>query len=334
MKKSFILLALILASSGVRAQFFAPQYRENQSRDFCQAMEKGTEFLLAAARNESPGKSGWPWQAQADEIAPNITGLTALALLESWRSSGDSKTLALVRRVADGLVEKSASWSESNLPYKPDLELLARLGKQLNHDKYSRAARSGFEAIRRVSPKGAAEIARIWEGRKAGAPRLLGFDAALAIRAAVELGERAYAFELADAVLERTADWLPEGKMDRFGFVSLAAMTEALQALDAAHYARVIDRYRNILVKLQQPNGSWVMNETQPSAYAALALADGTPAQREAFRKAVEWLKSTMLKKGALATYNDYMPEPFVGDVISEVHAEALAALARACRQR
>ena len=53
--------------------------------------------------------------------------------------------------------------------------------------------------------------------------------------------------------------------------------------------------------------------------------------QRRAARRAVEWLKSTMLNKGAFASYNDYMPEPFVGQVISEVHAEALSALSRAC---
>ena len=67
-------------------------------------------------------------------------------------------------------------------------------------------------------------------------------------------------------------------------------------------------------------------------AYAVMALLNSTLSkQRRAAERGVGWLKSTMLKKGAFASYNDYMPEPFVGQVVSEVHAEALSVLSRAC---
>lgn len=334
MKKLVITALIVVISHSVVAQSpVSSQYEGSFSQDVCQAMQRAADFLSRTAKRSQDGM-GWSWKAQEGSVSANVTGLAALALLDAYRVSGDAKLLSLVRGVADGLLQSVASWSTENLPFKADIEFLARLGEMLGEEKYQKAARAAFAIVVQRSASGVEEVERIWQGRKNSAPRLLGFDVALGIRAAVAAGERRYAYQMADQVLSRSADWLPEGKPDRFGFVSIAAMTEALEVLDAPHYAKVIDRYRQMLVQTQQKNGSWVFNETQPSAYAALALASGTPEQREAWRKAIDWLKSTMLKAGSLATYNDYMPEPFVGEVISEVHAEALSALSRACGKR
>ncbi|RLB58018.1 MAG: hypothetical protein DRI34_06130 [Deltaproteobacteria bacterium] len=191
-----------------------------------------------------------------------------------------------------------------------------------------------MKAILSRSPTGADEVRRIWRGRQASAPALLGFDVALAIRAAQVNGYRSYAYQLADAVLASLQQWYRPDRDTRFSLVSAASLAEALRRLDAGHYRGIGDRFRAALLRHQQVNGSWQANETQPSAYAALALAAGTPREREAFRRGIEWLKSTMLRRGGFALYNDYMPEPFVGRIISEVHAEALQALSLACRLR
>ncbi|RME24539.1 MAG: hypothetical protein D6806_09425, partial [Deltaproteobacteria bacterium] len=160
------------------------------------------------------------------------------------------------------------------------------------------------------------------------------YDAALGIAAALEVGQRRWAYQLADAVLDAKARWFLPRKSLRFTVVSAASLAKALGELDAPHYAYPIAELRKFLASHQRPNGSWVLNETQPSAYAALALADGTPSERRSFSRAVSWLKSTLLRNGSVATFNDYMPEPFVGDIISEVHAEAVSALSLACRKR
>ncbi len=311
----------------------ANQYQDSFSQDACQAMQRAADFLSRTARRSQDGV-GWSWKVQDGAVAPNISGLVALALLDAYQVSGDAKLLSMVRQVADGLLRTGAGWSAENLPFKPDIEFLARLGKAVSRDDYQKAAAAAFALVMQRSPSGIEEVERIWQGRKATAPHLLGFDSALGIRAALAVGERRYAYQMADQALAHSRDWLPEGKPDRFGFVSMAAMVEALDMLDGPHYAKSIGDWREALMRNQQANGSWVFNETQPSAYAALALSGGTPLQREAWRKAVDWLKSTMLRSGSLASYNDYMPEPFVGDVISEVHAEALSALSRACGSR
>jgi hypothetical protein len=228
-------------------------------------------------------------------------------------------------------MNRLVEFSGDNLPYKADIEFLSRLADVTKNDGYREAARKMFEVIREKSPKGGDEVARIARGRKR-AMRLLGFDVALAIRAAHAVGEKRYAYQLADEVLQRMPAWYRLSKDPRFALVSSAALASALRAVDAGHYRKQIQRFRADLLRYQQKNGSFLVNETQPSAYAVMALMDSTYSrQRRAAKRAVKWLKSTMLKKGAFAAYNDYMPEPFVGQVISEVHAEALSALSRAC---
>jgi uncharacterized protein YyaL (SSP411 family) len=260
----------------------------------------------------------------------NVAGLAALALLDAHQVSGNADYLKAATRYALGLMNRMVEFSGDNLPYKADIEFLSRLADLTKNEGYREAARKMFEVIRTKSKTGKDEVTRIADGRKR--VRLLGFDAALAIRAAHAVGEKRYAYQLADEVLQRKSSWYRLSKDPRFSLISSAALVGALQALDAGNYRKQIQRFRADLLRYQQKNGSFLVNETQASAYAAMALTDSTYSkQRRAAKRAVDWLKSTMLKKGAFASYNDYMPEPFVGQVISEVHAEALSALSRAC---
>ena len=164
-------------------------------------------------------------------------------------------------------------------------------------------------------------------------PSLLGFDGALAIRAALAVGERVYAYQLADALVARSAQWYRPTKDLRFSLISAAALVPAMERLDTAHYACLVARFRADLTRLQTAEGSWLSNESQVTAYAVMALAKSPlAAQRDAAKRGAVWLKSTALKAGSFATFNDYMPEPFVGEVLHEVSAEALNALALVCR--
>lgn len=316
----------LAGSSGI-----ASQYKTNLDQDSCRAMSRAADFLVAVQKPAKQGSVGWSWQVDRGPVSGNVAGLAALALLSANITSGEASYLAAARRYADGLVAGKGNWSTTNLPYKADIELLARLASATGNTGYRDAARAAFELIRERSPDGAREVSRIAHGR-AKTPALLGFDVALAIRAATAVSERRYAYQLADAVLKRLADWYRPAKNPRFSLISVAALVGALEDLDAGHYQSRIERFRNDLVESQQPNGAWLLNETQPVAYAVMALAGGDPAQRAAGQKGIDWLRSTMLKKGSYAAYNDFMPEPFVGLVISEVHAEALSALAQACR--
>ena len=324
-------LSLILMSPQLLAGSMSKQYQPNLEMGVCKAMARAADFLVKVQKPGEDGELGWSWVVGEGNPSANVAGLAALALLDAHQVSGNAEYLQAATRYALGLMNRLVEYSGDNLPYKADIEFLSRLADLTKNDGYREAARKMFEVVRAKSPTGGNEVSRIAQGRRR-AMRLLGFDVALAIRAAQAVGEKRYAFQMADDVIQRMPAWYRLSNDPRFSLVSSAALAGALQALDAGHYRKQIQRFRADLLRYQQKNGSFLVNETQPSAYAVLALMDSTYSkQRQAARRAVEWLKSTMLQKGAFASYNDYMPEPFVGQVISEVHAEVLSALSRAC---
>ena len=325
-----LVLSLFLLSPPLLAGSMSKQYQPNLEMGVCKAMTRAADFLVKVQKPGEDGEMGWSWVVGEGNPSANVAGMAALALLDAHQISGNTEYLKAATRYALGLMNRMVEFSADNLPYKADIEFLSRLADVTKNDGYREAARKMFEVVRAKSKTGKDEVARIADGRKR--VRLLGFDVALAVRAAHAVGDKRYAFELADEVLQRKSSWYRLSKDPRFSLVSSAALAGALQTLDAGHYRKQIQVFRADLLKYQQKNGSFLVNETQPSAYAVMALMDSTYSrQRRAARRAVNWLKSTMLKKGAFASYNDYMPEPFVGQVISEVHAEALSALSRAC---
>jgi hypothetical protein len=320
-----------LVSFPLFAGSMSKQYQPNLEMGVCKAMTRAADFLVEVQKPGEDGQLGWSWVIGEGNTSPNVAGLAALALLDAHRVSGKAEYLKAATQYAVGLMNRLVDYSGENLPYKADIEFLSRLADVTKNEGYREAARNMFEVIRAQSGNGGAEVARIARGRKRSI-RLLGFDAALAIRASHAVGESRYAYELADDVVGRMSTWYRLSTDPRYSLVSAAALADALQTLDAGHYREEISRFRSDLLRYQQKNGSFLFNETQPSAYAVLALLSSTlPGQRRAAERGVMWLKSTMLNEGAFASYNDYMPEPFVGQVISEVHAEALSALTRAC---
>jgi hypothetical protein len=331
---TLVVLSLVFWSAPLPAESLSKQYQRNLDMDVCKAMTRAADFLVKVQKPGENGQLGWSWVVGAGNNSANVAGLAALALLDAHDTSGREGYLKTATRYAVGLMNRLVEYSGENLPYKADIEFLSRLADVTKNDGYRAAARKMFDFIRAKSENGGEEVTRIAHGRKR-AIRLLGFDVALAIRAALAVGEKRYAFELADAVVHRMPAWYRRSKDPRYSLVSGAALAGALQILDAGNYRKLIHRFRSDLMRYQQQNGSFLINETQPSAYAVMALMDSNLSrQRRAAKRGVGWLKSTMLKKGAFASYNDYMPEPFVGQVISEVHAEALSALSRACGMR
>ena len=146
------------------------------------------------------------------------------------------------------------------------------------------------------------------------------------------MDERQYAYQLADEVVRRSASWYLPKDDPRFTLVSAAALISVLETLDEAHFRPTLAKLRAGLTEAQTNSGAWLANETQPTAHAILALLYSPVAEeRKAARQGIAWLRSTLLADGGLATYNDHMPEPFVGQVFTGVNAEALSAMAAAC---
>jgi hypothetical protein len=327
----FLFIFLLAGASPVHPEEMASQYKPNLERKVCESARRAADFLVMAQIPSRDGSVGWNWVLGDGTTPDNVAGLVALSLLDAYSATGEEKYLATARRYADGLLQRAQRFTPERLPFKADVELLARLGGMPDGERYARAARALFDTIRARSRDGASEVRRILLGR-AGEPALLGFDVALAIRAAQALGERAYAYELADAVLAEKSRWYRPRQDLRFSLVSAGALSLALERLDGGHFRKAIDALRADLIAAQQANGSFSENETQPSAYATVSLLGGiTEAERRAGLKGLRWLKTTMLRAGGFAHYNDLMPEPFVGQQVSEVNAEVLSALSLAC---
>jgi len=312
-------------ATGLKAgEFMAEQYRSNLKQSTCQTTERLADFLV---ESQVPGQTGWAWVKGKDQVAPNMNGLVSLALMEAYQVTGKLTYLRAAQRHADDLLARPPQ----GMPFKPDVELMVRMYGIYQDAAYRDAARDLFERIRARSPDGADEIARIAKGRQAH-PALLGYDAALAIRAALAVDERQYAFQLADEVVRRTGSWYRPKDDPRFTLVSAAALVGVLEALDEAHFRPTLSKLRAGLAEAQSNSGAWLANETQPTAHAILALMySPVSEERQAARQGIAWLRSTLLSDGGLASYNDGMPEPFVGQVFTGVNAEALTAMAAAC---
>jgi hypothetical protein len=324
---AILLSVSLLPSMGLTAEPMARQYQPNQGLNACQAVERLADFLSDCQIPAGDDSVGWTWQLDQRELAPNMAGLVSLSLLDAYQATGKLLYLRAAQRYADGLMTRPYPGQ----PYKPDVELMVRLYGTFDDPDYRVAARDLFARIQQRSPSGADEVARIEKGRQAH-PALLGYDVAMAIRAALSVDERAYAFQLADALIARSGFWYQPKNDARFTLVSAAALVSVLEALDEAHFRRTITRFRRDLLRAQSSSGAWHDNETQPTAHAALALLYSPQAdERRAAQRGISWLKTTLLQAGSLATYNDKMPEPFVGKVFTGVNAEALTALSAAC---
>jgi len=315
-----------LSAFALPASGFASGLGATRDARLANLARRGTNYLLSAELDDG----GWAFDSRAKKRADNSSGLVAEALLTAYEQSGDDSYL----KMADGYARILAAQFENApgvLPFKPDIEFLVRMSEVGGNEAYAAIATKWFEVIKRTSPTGAAEVARIRTGR-AGDPSITGYDVALAIRAALTVGERDYAYALANAVLREQAKWLVEPG-GTFGTISRAALLDALLSLDSKRYGEAIARLQKDLIAEQGANGSWRNNETQATAYVVRALAQlPDAATRRAAKSGSAWLSRTVLPNGRWAHFNDGLPEPFVGDVLSEVQAETLTALIYASR--
>jgi hypothetical protein len=309
---SKLVLAAVFASSVALAE--GPPAQE----PLCRAVK-----ALQAAQGDFAGPNGpsaatWEW-SKGGGAADNASGIVALALGQQAKRCGETSSL---ERYAKARVAVHAS---SQFLFDADVESLALAAKVTGEAGYLETARSAFD--RRYSGASGREIVERW--RYMGRSReLLGYDAALAIRAALAVGQEKMAGEIADAVIA-TPGWA-EGK-DQTGHLttSRGALLEALSMLGGEGRAMARRDLVHHLLLTQSSDGSFATRNTQATAYAVRGLArSGDESAVSAAGRGQQWLKVTQLKDGTWATFNDRLPEPFVGDRVPEVTAEVMLALA------
>lgn len=326
MKRAIGILVVSLAAPALGGWQSVPgQYARNLRRPLedrlCEAA-----WALARAQGDYRGASGavpasWEWISGSGQAAPNSAGIVAVALAQSAEQCGGREAL---RRFA---AARAAQHRAGDFLFDADVEALAFAARLLGWPEYGSVAREAFD--RRYGPATGEEIVgRLLMIR--GELPIAGYDAALAIRAALAVGERRRAIEIADAAVAAVAKW-GEGRQDRQGFLTSArgALLEALAMVDPVRYQRPALDLIHHLVLSSSTDGSWSGRHTQPTAYAVRGLSRWQePAAQAAAERGRRWLRLTQLGDGTWSTYNDWLPEPFVGERVPEVTAEAMLALA------
>ncbi len=291
-------------------------YRKNLSTPVQTQLCRAARALVGAQTSDD-GPS-WAWQRGGQTEAPNAAGVVAVALS---RVGGDCGTRTALARYAQARLAQGGQQL-----FDPEIEALALASEVLGEARYLDAARAAFEL--RYDGASGREIVERWLWLRHD-KHLVGFDAALAIRAALAVGAKDKAREIADAAALLAPRW-SEGKDTGFLTTSRGALLEAFAAVDAARYASAGRDLMHHLVLTQGRGGSWVSRNTQATAYAVRGLASWKDeAASSSAERGRRWLRLTQLQGGGWATFNDLVPEPFVGDVVHEVTAEVMLALAQ-----
>jgi len=303
-------------------------------------LARATALLVEAQSKASSGDASWSWTRGGKLLAKNSGGLIALSLL---RASGSGTTPPEAGSAAAKALFAATQWGEARLAaaeqwselYDPDVEALAALSKRTGREEFQRAADQIFE--RRWGEASAEEaLGRIMQLRR-GAPSLVGYDLALVIRAAKATHHEAFAVALTDALLHtvdpKTKRLFLFSRKEAEGAgwetVSLAALYSAMEGLEHKGFERARLAILKAILLTQGRDGSFAQRNTQATAYAAMALREVDNAiAMKSLSRARLWLKQTQLKDGSWASFHDGLPEPFVGEVVHEVTAEVVLALA------
>jgi hypothetical protein len=283
------------------------------------------EGVVAVLQDQAEATPGWPWMRGGATPEANLGGVIGLSLLQAYRNEPSSAAWVTLIQYADHL--RTLYASDDRLPYKADIELFVELDDAGLVADGREQARALFERVRSISPTGRHEYLRIARGR-APIPEIIGYDVALAIRAALAVGELHYAHELADAAIAAGHLELRDAS-DSFQITSVGALLHALGRLARPGDLELRERAAVDLVQAQGSNGSWAGNDTQATAYAVVGLTV-TPSVAPAATAAGtgrRWLLAHQLEDGAWPSYHDGLPAPFVGPVVPLVEAEVLAAV-------
>jgi hypothetical protein len=308
------------------------------------SLGRAAAALTAGQRDFETAAASWSWRRGDARPAPNTGGVVALGLVHAFEEAAARGRA----RAIPGALDAARAWGEARLEdvaewrslYDPDVEALSALARFTGDARFSAGAKAAFE--RRWSGAKGDEVVGRLRLLRARRPELVGYDAALTVRAALSVGEVAFATEIADALLAARDTWdrapaLQGTDVHGLSTTGRASVLGALAAVDAARadageparYAREIEALMVWLVAAQHAEGSWAQRNTQTTAYAVRALAAlDSPMAREAAARGARWLGATQLSDGHWASFNDGLPEPFVGDVVHEVTAEVALALA------
>ncbi|MCC6748669.1 MAG: hypothetical protein IT371_13495 [Deltaproteobacteria bacterium] len=296
--------------------------------------------VAAQGRYRGGLKDSWEWQLGTRRSAPNITGVSAHGLLAAHRITRLKEHEDSALRAADALVAAYDAGWKGNRPYTQDLEFLVAAGYVVDAARWFRVLSQNY------TPAGYVDHLIRHRGGQ-GLVNMAGWDAASAIRAAVAVGDVAYARGMLERVVERRGAWdlYGAGDAQRLSHASLLWAIAVFKGRSrlSPEVEQFTQASLRALVGSQSPAGAWETELggrlcTQTTAYAVLGLA-GHAQGRGAAARGRRWLLHVAEKDqryfvgGRIwaATYRrDGRP---MGPYVSEIQSEVLQALASGTRR-
>jgi hypothetical protein len=304
--------------------------------DLVNELESAADHHVAAQGDYKGGlKNSWEYKIGTRRSAVNITGVTAAGLLAAFRLTSLQEHQDAALRAARSLVEAYDLGWKKHRPFTQDIEFLAEAGFIIDAGRWFNVTCSYY------APEPFVDL--IMSGR-GNTPAIAGWDLASAIRAAIAVGQIAYARGLVTATIKRRSEW-DRGDKGLGQWLARGSMLWALaKARDRVgltpEQRRVAESLAAELSAAQRREGGWQEGPggvycTQTTAYAVLGLSQWS-AGKSAAKAGRTWLRrvgrndSKFFVGGKIWATTYLLNGRPENDYNSEIQSEAMLALAGA----
>jgi hypothetical protein len=261
-KKLFVCgLAVLLVTTAVLSQ------AGNARRP---AIIKGADRVVSLQRTDSGWEGTWYWYVGNTGNATNLTGVTALGLLEAYADTKEARYLTAAEAAAD-FIQTHLGAGATGAKYHvrttaPDIVFLYRLGEITGDEDYKTRALLEWNNIKATYATAAALDAYF---RTINRPST--WDIAFFLEAAYLSGDTAWANDAA-AILANTTDGFYYNTASSWYALNLAGSVRALVGCQyySAYASSIVSLLGSLIAITDKDNGidGWV----QDTAYAVLAF--------------------------------------------------------------
>jgi hypothetical protein len=293
-------------------------------------LEDAADHHVSAQGSFAKGlQHSWEYTFGSKRSARNITGITAHGLIAAHRLTGLQEHQRSAIKAAKSLIRAYDQGWKRRRPYTQDIEFLASAGFIIDAARWFNVTRG------RYTP--AAYVDFVMQGRRRN-KKVIGWDIASAIRAAVAVGQLQYAKGLLSELVRRRGEWDKAGKGQNLsrGLMLWAISTLKRRVGLTPDQLRMAQGMRRALLAAQQSNGAWLEARrgkycTQTTAYAILGLSDWNKA---AAAKGRAWLIQAALTDqrfvagGKIWATTYKRSGHYENNFVTEIQSEAMMALA------
>lgn len=293
MRRVMVLLA-VLAAILLSTSAFDVLAGSNARRP---AIIKGTDRLVTLQRTNAGWEGTWFWTVGSNYNATNLTGVTALGLIETFNDAKDQRYLEAAVKAA-GFIQTHLGAGATGPKYHvrttlPDIIFLHQLGKVTGNSAYGARANLEWNNIKTSYPTAASVDAYFRKIQRRSA-----WDIAFFLEAAHLSGDQAWADDAA-AILANVDDPFYYGNDTWWYALNLSGTVRAL--VGCGYYQQNSSQVTSLLDQLialvDSNNG--IDGYVQDTAYAILALNTVGGAARSYANSLGRWLSTQQSKNGA-----------------------------------